>query len=516
MQQGLLQPISHKKILIYRAEASEGGIIYVYIGKTGRTLEKRRLEHEKNALQNSPFPLHKKINEIARVHWTWTKLLECDEAEADDQEQRFINVYREEAYRNQNLIVLNDSHNGVNNTEQNKPPKNDFGIPRANKQKNYKPSEIGNKFLRISGKIKPVINLATKQKYTSVLHAERDDHVSRATIKISCNTGKMLANGTRYAYLDIDDNPMLKEGHSKDHYIGKNARKVKELISGLIYTSATEVAHKYGISVSAVGDFANGTYMIAKGKYVFCYLDANNNEVLTSNHTKALDLINKKQLIKYVAWPVSFTYEKAKEKKEIGYFKTLSDLYEKLKIKNKSHVKAVCDGKRSHVEMYRVAYYNSEVGSPELTVKHLEKSKKNLHKVYCVNDNKKFDNCTEAGTFYGIGPNQIGLCARGMLKSVWVKNNGTGTKKRFQFRYLDKNEMPIIPAKHLEPLSQREGVSRIVLINPHPDLIKHLGTDKFSSLAEFCRCTGVGYKRAQQYRKNKNVDLLGYEFIEVD
>ena len=277
-----------------------------------------------------------------------------------------------------------------------------------------------------------------------MLEAEKIEQVSKATIKISCNTGKKLINGTQYAYLDLNDNPILKEGHNQDLYIGKSARKVKELISGIIYNNSTEVAEKYGLSSSCVGGFASGKYLIAKDQYVFCYLDDNGAEIRTPRHEEALQEISKKECINYVAWPVDFFYEDAEKEKLVCYFKTLGDLYTKLNIKNKSHVKAVCDGNRSHVDAFRVAYYDHSLNRPVLTQRHLEESKKIVRKVQCLNDGHVFDNCTDAGYRYSVEANQIGLCAKGVLKSVRVKNKETGQTERFRFAYLDKSNQPIL------------------------------------------------------------------------
>ena len=104
------------------------------------------------------------------------------------------------------------------------------------------PSELGNKFSRISGQLKPVINLKTGQRYNSINAAERGDGESRATIKISCIKGKMLLDGTRYAFINIDDQPELTEGHRQEHYIGQSARKIKELTSGQIFNNAVKAA----------------------------------------------------------------------------------------------------------------------------------------------------------------------------------------------------------------------------------------------------------------------------------
>ena len=156
----------------------------------------------------------------------------------------------------------------------------------------------------MSGQLKPVINLRTQKIYSSLNEAEKKEHESKSTIRNLCNTGKKLSDGTQYAFLDIDDNPILTPEHGLDRYIGKNARKVKELISGIVYNNSSEVADKYNLSSSSVGGFASGKYSIAKSQYVFCYLDEHGNEIRTKRHEDALRKINKKEQINYVAWPV--------------------------------------------------------------------------------------------------------------------------------------------------------------------------------------------------------------------
>jgi len=372
---------------------------------------------------------------------------------------------------------------------------------------------IGKKFARLSGRLKPVINLKTKKIYESTLAAEKNDHVPISAIKISCSTGKKLDDNTRYAYVDLDDNPILTEGHMQDHYIGKNAKKVKELVSGTIYKNANEAAKKYNLS--SIAPYAEGRLLIAKNQFIFCYLDESNNEIITEQHKIALEKIKDKNKNKYVVWQDHLFYETAKENNKLFLFKNLKELKDNLSIKNASHIKSVCDGKRSNVEGYRIAYFDCETDKPILTKTHMITAKKVVRKIVCLNDQKTYNNCSEAAYEYFVNAHQIGQCAKGILKSVRIKNKTTGKVERYRFAYLDKSNNPILTTKHNEPLTQKKGVSTIILINPTPELIKE-GKDRFSSLAEFCRLTGVPLKRAIQYRKDKNVNLLGYEFIELE
>ncbi|MBX9831100.1 hypothetical protein K2X40_04025 [Candidatus Babeliales bacterium] len=215
---------------------------------------------------------------------------------------------------------------------------------------------------------------------------------------------------------------------------------------------------------------------------------------------------------------------------QVAYSKSTRDLSEKLNIKNWTHIKAVCDGHRSHVETYRVAYYNNETNEPELKDRHNKKSSKIIRKIKCLNDGEIFDNCTEAGKKYFIDANQVGLCTRGILKSTRGINPTTKKRERLRFAYLDASNNPMIKQKHNEPLLQRKGIPKIMLTNREKiqylddrNTVKRDGI--FCSLAEYCRETGVPPKRASKYLKslgdaekagtNKIIDMLGYEFVEV-
>jgi len=501
--------------IIYRlwTDKQQNGKSYVYIGQTTRTLAKRKLEHFRAALNNGPEPLHQQMLIIPLKDWHAEVLQECEDANANNQEKLWISHYLETAMHDSSLCVLNATESKSIKNEC-IAPKPSYGVPKANKQKNYAPGEIGKKLAQVSGKLKPVINLNTNQRYDSLLEAERRDNRTRGSIKSSCDTGKMFNDGTRYAYLDLDNNPKITDGHDKpDFYIMQRAQKIKELTSGIIYKNATEVMKTYNIHHTCVSAYASGKYGVALGRYVFCYLDEDGAEIIKPKHIAALEKIKKIGQIKYVAWPVNFTFDEAKATGEVAYFKSLDDMCQGLKIKSKAHVKSVCDGKRSHAEKWRIAYYNHDTDVPVLTTTHLAKAKKIIRRIQCLDDGKAFDNCTEAGSAYSVAHNQIGMCARGILKSVRVKNKETGTTERLRFAYLDANDQPILTARHSEPLSQRKGVAKIVLLNP--EMGKSLGKSIFSSRAEFCRETGVPRKALVKYLQDNTRNLLGYECKEL-
>lgn len=93
--------------------------------------------------------------------------------------------------------------------------------------------------MQLSGKLMPIINLNTGERYASLLEADRKGPDRRPGIKKSCETGKPTITGNRYAYLDIDGSPILKEGHKKELF---RTRRVKNLNTGAIYKSIAEAA----------------------------------------------------------------------------------------------------------------------------------------------------------------------------------------------------------------------------------------------------------------------------------
>jgi hypothetical protein len=302
----------------------------------------------------------------------------------------------------------------------------------------------------------------------------------------------MLTDGTRYAYLDLSNQPVLSDEHHKEIYIGPINKKVKNLITGKVFVNASEAAIAHNLSLSSLQGNASGTYMTLKDKWVFCYLDENGIELKSDTHEKGLEKLRSINVTKYIAWHVDDL-----TCKDPSYFKSLDEICDKLKLRSKSHIKGVCDGVRSHTEKWKIAYFDNEKQEPILTERHNKKAKKIIRKVICLDDKKIFKNASEAGSFYSVIPSQIGLCAKGTAKSVYSKGD------RLRFAYLDGNNQPILTDTHHEPLGWK-GKSRIL----------HLKTGKiFNSLKAFCDETGVPQKRAKKYSEGEDINLFGHEFI---
>ncbi|MBX9831101.1 GIY-YIG nuclease family protein [Candidatus Babeliales bacterium] len=210
--------------IIYRAQAVNKNCTYIYIGKTDQKLDDRRQQHEKDALDNSPRSFHQRLRTIDFNKWEWIVLLVCDPTDAIKEEKRMIKRLRVQEKHNPFFVILNDTDKNTAE-ESNKNDIPNYGIPRSCKQKNYTPGEIGKKFAIVSGKLKPVKNLTTNAEYASISEAEKIDKNSKLLIKKSCSTGRKLSNETRYAFLDLEGNPILTEDHQKDLYVDKRAQK---------------------------------------------------------------------------------------------------------------------------------------------------------------------------------------------------------------------------------------------------------------------------------------------------
>lgn len=478
-----------KESIIYMAQCQiEKNLIY--IGKTHQTFNERVEQHNSSARNADSTPFHKALVDYGIINWDWSILERCTVDEEYMKEKEWIKKLGA-----MSVDLLNDTHkNKISNNSNNKFSNKITDKTRGNNVHSYKKSELGIHFLRASGKIKPVINLKTKKVYNSQTKAAEKENITVATIKLCCKTGKMLSDGTRYANLDMNDSPILVEGHNKDNYVSKK-RRIKNLVNNKTYNSVSDVVKEYKISKSCADGAARGTYMTVKNEWVFCFLDENGKEILTENHKKGLKKINEKNITKYVAWHIDDV-----DMKHLRYFKTLKGLCDSLEIKNKSHIKSVCEGKRHHAENWRVAYFDNVDKQPILKEKHKEKVRKRLRKITCLNDKKTFSSGIEAGRYYGINSGSITQCADGYSKSVYKG------KERLRFAFLNEDGQPILKEKQRESLSQK-GKKRIKLLKTG---------EEYQSLAEYCRETGVGRKRAKKYLDNPSIDLLGYEFIEIE
>lgn len=132
------------------------------------------------------------------------------------------------------------------------------------------------------------------------MESETKDHIRK-----SCNTGAMLQNGSRFAWLDLEDNPLLTAGHASEKVIGKFARKVKNLVTDKVFKNADEFAFQHEVSSSAISANASGKSYLVKNKWVFCYLDDNGQEIRKPKHEIGLKKLKDKDRVRYLAWHIN-------------------------------------------------------------------------------------------------------------------------------------------------------------------------------------------------------------------
>lgn len=214
----------------------------------------------------------------------------------------------------------------------------------------------------------------------------------------------------------------------------RNSKPVKNLITGEIYNSITACSKRYQTTVGTISGCASAKYLIFKKEYVFCFFKGDGTEIITDRHQQALKKLEKMNRLKYAAWKIS-----DEDRKSIQYFTTEADICKNLNI-GQGHIKDVCDGKRSHVEGWRIAFLDDKE-EPILKSLHLTKPKKISKRVKCLNDGKIFKNYSEAGRHYSINDEQIGKVAKGILKSVFYRIDHY--KVRLMFAYLDEKDEPI-------------------------------------------------------------------------
>jgi hypothetical protein len=451
----------------------------LYVGKTDRTLEERQKEHERSAMTGRPTPFHQALIAEGFKHWEWRVLEECPAEKVSERERFWIGKLGALS-----VDLLNVSHTSE------KPS----GTIR---QHNRLASKLGGinvwknpsarEWLFRSGKLRPVINLTSSVKYSSLTEAAQKEKDQRPGIKKSCDTGRPTISGNRYAWLDVDGNPALTDGHRKEL---PRTRRVKNLSTQKTFESIKEAAIVHSLRPQLIQSVCTGKYQSCKGMS-FCYIDDDGNEQLTESHRKYVV----KQERGNVAF-AAYIFEDTKFERPI-IFDTVKKLSENLGL-SKSHILAVCKGQRQHVQGYRVAYFDKSSNQPTLTDAHKLPIKKILRKVMCLDDNHQvFKTPSAAARNYGLDSQQISLCCKGRLKST-----GYG-KTRRRFAYVDDNGKPILTPKHKEPLVTKG--KRVFC----PQLRR-----EFQSVAEFCRETGVPAKRVKKYLLDPLVDLGGLELVE--
>jgi len=454
-----------------------------YIGKTDRTLEDRIKEHERAASTNAPDLFHKTMRDMGLRNFEWKEVERCPREEILVREKKWIKDLAA-----QSIEVLNTTHTS-------KPDKLSGVVIKSTVQSKIAGTrawqkQTAKKWMQLSGRLLPCINLRTGQKFESLLDAERKGPDSRPGIKSSCETGRTTVNGNRYAYLDMQGRPVLKEGHKKSL---PRTRRVKNLNTGTIYDSLADAAKSSGASQNIIQGCCTGKYKTANGM-VFSYVDDNDEEMFTETHQRYRAEMEQKKNLAFAAWKIEDI-----ERKHLAIEDTAKQLAELIGISH-SHILALCRGERQHDHGWRVAFYSKASKQLDLKEAHSAKIKKQIRKVVCLDDNSIYNCCSDAAMHYGLNSGQIQQCCNGVLKSTG-RESKEGIRRRFA--YVDDIGRPILTPKHRVPF---ETLGDIRLFCPQ--------TGKtYQSVAHCSRDTGIPQKRIRRYLEDQSVNLAGISLM---
>ncbi len=454
-----------------------------YIGKTDRVLEDRIKEHERAASTNKSDLFHKTMRDMGLKNFEWKELERCQRDEITACEKKWIKELAA-----QSIEVLNTTH-------ARKPDKQSGVIIKSRVQSKIAGSrawqkQTAKKWMQLSGKLLPCINLLTNERFESLLDAERKGPDKRPGIKSSCETGRPTISGNRYAYIDMEGNPVLKEGHKKSL---PRTRRVKNLNTGTIYGSLADAAKSSGASQNIIQGGCKGKYKTASGM-VFSYVGDNDEEILTETHQRYRDEMDKKRNVAFAAWKIDDV-----ERQHLVIKDAADKLAELLEI-NRAHILAICRGERQHDHGWRVAFYNKVTKQLDLKEAHSSKIKKQIRKVICLDDNSIYNSFSDAAMHYGLSGGQIQQCCDGILKSTG-RESKEGIRRRFA--YVDDAGRPILTPRHKEPF---ETLGDIRLFCPQ--------TGKtYQSVAHCSRDTGIPQKRIRRYLEDQSVDLAGFSLM---
>ena len=327
----------------------------LYVGKTDRALERRKIEHERAARDGSPTVFHRALLDEGLKHWEWRVLETCSPETVSEREQFWIKKFGALS-----IDLQNTAHTRCDA-----------------KARIVRRSAIGNKlggmnvwkkpsareWLIRSGKLRPLTNLTTGKKYASLSEAARNEtHDDRPGIKRACDTGRPTLSGTSYAWLSLDGEPQLTEGHKKNL---PRTRRVKDVLTGKVYESAGAAARGLGVSLSSVQGTCAGKYKTCQGTGL-CYLDDDGNEQLTATHTQYRKEREEADRFAFAAYRIEdVAFEKPLR------FDSIKELAATLGIPL-AHIPAVIKGERRQVKGYRVARWDKLKSEPELTESHMK------------------------------------------------------------------------------------------------------------------------------------------------
>ena len=330
-----------------------------YIGKTDGTLEDRIKQHEFAASTNAPDLFHKTMRDMGLRNFEWKELERCRRDEILALEKKWIHTLA-----GQSITVLNTAHARKLQQPSGRIIKSRQLRSRIAGARTWQ-KPTAKKWLQLSGKLFPCVNLLTGEKFDSLMAAERKGPDGRVAVRYSCETGRLTINGNRYAYLDAEGNPVLKEGHRKSLPRG---RRIKNLNTGTIYDSLADAAKSTGASRSMIQACCGGEYKTASGM-AFCYVGDHDEEILTDTHQRYRAEMEQKRNWAFAAWRIEDS-----DRSNLVIKDTAKGLAQIIGI-SQAHIPGICRGERQHDRGWRVAFYNKETKQLDLKEAHTAKIK---------------------------------------------------------------------------------------------------------------------------------------------
>ena len=428
--------------LIYCAQYRKEATPYIYIGKTKKTLKWRKDKHiEQAVLLKDEF--HKTLLKKGTDNWDWDVLDECDNEFLNEREKFWI-----EKHKNEGIILTNTVHNRkkTKSTSNQNPLSKRSSAQKAWLSKDYLNWQIK------SGRLRPVKDLTTNDVFQSLNRASEFSNISRTSIKNSCDTGYLAKNNHKYIYCDLEGNELPASNYDekkKEKKVRRSFSKIKNLNTGKTFDTLEQVSKTFSIKKHLIQSVCNGTYISTSRKlennkkiyYSFCYVDNEGEDVIKQNHKKFLKKLDEQRKFCLALFDIS-----DKEYKKPLLFNDFQEIINdpNIAIESSLHFNEVIEGKRSHINGYRIAKYDRFAAKPLLTATHKLDPKRVLKKVTCLDTGEIYQSMAEASRKLELNRQQISECCNGKI----YKTGKDKYKNGLRFCFLDNFSKPILLKKH--------------------------------------------------------------------
>lgn len=458
----------------------------IYIGQSLLSLAERRRQHERNpnVWQLSEKSFDKILLKKGLDNWKW-EIIENDintNEELDKREIFNIKLYKEKGYKLLNIIHNRKIHG---NNDIDLKNKHSYGAVKSWDKSNKK-AHIARYY---NEKIKPVINLTSGERYKTIVELRDSEKVSNPIINKLCNTGEPHPQtGNQYAFLDLENNPILKKGHNKSYPLLQKIEIVeikteKKYSIGLFEAKSIINCQLWELTKMKILNLGGNRNDITCNGFIIFALNENGERIETDRHKKILERAKKNKIDIFI-W--SWNQKKSKwefANKVKGYTNASKFLANKINIQKPSilsnKIIEILKGERTHIKGYT---FTSISEIPE------RKPIKKLQPIILLNSNKGehiyYKNAKIAAEKLGLESKYIIDCCNG-------KTNTTGG---YRFAWSNAKGDPIYTKQHEIYLRKKTGLGMSVYWVE--------GEQTFHSIAEL--------KRHLDYLYSQNNDRVPY------